>query len=383
MINSTRYGSIVQLYHKENGDITYYACYEDPRKVGQSGRHIRIRLKIGSKSEGITEHYVKAKRDEIVTSLRLGEIPEPIKRKRLKESFKFKDLAEMYFEARLTKNGEFANPAIIKKDKSIYNSHLIKFAEQYLENITVESIEKLKLEKIKLLAPKTVNNILTVLSAILSLGVKIGKLSAIPYMKKFDGIDNTRQRYFSKLEIKQILEHIKSNWILDLFVKLSLSTGGRCETIRSIKVKEINLDTGIIYLNDLKGKASGKNNTTYAGYLTNQLIDDLSKIIQGKDRDSYLFIREDGSRISADYIQKNLQKIFNKLFNQELDNKDSKNRAVVHTLRHTFASQLAINGTPIFTIQRLMNHSDIKMTMRYSKLSPDTCRDAVMGINIV
>jgi len=50
---------------------------------------------------------------------------------------------------------------------------------------------------------------------------------------------------------------------------------------------------------------------------------------------------------------------------------------VIHTLRHTFASQLAINGTPIFTIQKLMNHSNINMTLRYAKLSPDSGRDFV------
>ena len=39
----------------------------------------------------------------------------------------------------------------------------------------------------------------------------------------------------------------------------------------------------------------------------------------------------------------------NELFNQGLEKDDSKNRTVIHTLRHTFASHLAINGTPIFT----------------------------------
>jgi site-specific recombinase XerD len=67
-----------------------------------------------------------------------------------------------------------------------------------------------------------------------------------------------------------------------------------------------------------------------------------------------------------------LKPILDRLFNEGLDIKDSKNRVVIHTLRHTFASHLAINGTPIFTIQNLMNHKDIKMTMRYAKLAPES-----------
>ncbi|ARU48105.1 Tyrosine recombinase XerD [Sulfurospirillum diekertiae] len=42
-----------------------------------------------------------------------------------------------------------------------------------------------------------------------------------------------------------------------------------------------------------------------------------------------------------------------------------KNRVVIHTLRHTFASQLISNNAPIFTVKKLMHHADIKTTMRY------------------
>ncbi|AGR77633.1 site-specific recombinase, phage integrase family [Aliarcobacter butzleri 7h1h] len=54
---------------------------------------------------------------------------------------------------------------------------------------------------------------------------------------------------------------------------------------------------------------------------------------------------------------------------------DSKNKIVFHSLRLTFASYLAINGTPIFTIQKFMNHKDIRMILIYAKLSPDSGKD--------
>jgi len=79
-------------------------------------------------------------------------------------------------------------------------------------------------------------------------------------------------------------------------------------------------------------------------------------------------------------IQGKMKPIINKLFNADLKPTDRKNRVVVHSLRHTFASHLAINGTPIFTIQKLLNHADINMTMRYAKLAPDSGRDAVKGL---
>ena len=33
--------------------------------------------------------------------------------------------------------------------------------------------------------------------------------------------------------------------------------------------------------------------------------------------------------------------------------------------------------TPIYTVQKLMNHRDINMTLRYAKLAPDSGKDFV------
>lgn len=44
---------------------------------------------------------------------------------------------------------------------------------------------------------------------------------------------------------------------------------------------------------------------------------------------------------------------------------------LTHILRHTFASHYMMQGGNILTLQRIMGHGDIKMTMRYSHLAPD------------
>ena len=48
-----------------------------------------------------------------------------------------------------------------------------------------------------------------------------------------------------------------------------------------------------------------------------------------------------------------------------------------HVLRHTFASRLVMSGVDIRTVQELMGHADITMTMRYAHLSPDHKRGAM------
>lgn len=52
----------------------------------------------------------------------------------------------------------------------------------------------------------------------------------------------------------------------------------------------------------------------------------------------------------------------------------------IHSLRHTFASWLAINGTPLRTIQELLGHADVRMTIRYSHLSPVHLKEAAETI---
>ena len=44
---------------------------------------------------------------------------------------------------------------------------------------------------------------------------------------------------------------------------------------------------------------------------------------------------------------------------------------LTHVLRHTFASHFMINGGNILVLQRVLGHTDIKMTMRYAHFAPD------------
>ncbi len=49
----------------------------------------------------------------------------------------------------------------------------------------------------------------------------------------------------------------------------------------------------------------------------------------------------------------------------------------LYTLRHTFASRLVMAGVDLRTVQELMSHKDIPMTMRYAHLSPHHKRTAI------
>ncbi|MBL9007095.1 MAG: tyrosine-type recombinase/integrase [Myxococcales bacterium] len=46
-----------------------------------------------------------------------------------------------------------------------------------------------------------------------------------------------------------------------------------------------------------------------------------------------------------------------------------------HTLRHTFASHFIMQGGNILTLQKILGHSDVKMTLIYAHLAPDFLAD--------
>jgi integrase len=54
-----------------------------------------------------------------------------------------------------------------------------------------------------------------------------------------------------------------------------------------------------------------------------------------------------------------------------------------HGMRHTFGSRLGMAGVDLRTIQELMGHKDIKMTMRYSHPTPEHKKKAVQILDRV
>jgi integrase len=341
----------VKYHDAKDGTRSYYIQYKHNGKV--------VRQKVGTKAEGITPLYCRKLRDETLVKLRLGQ-EAPISSKRIPT---LKEVSDAYFtQSEARSKGKL---------ESVYKTHLSQLNDVLITDIDDDVIIALKRKKSKeksaktkrILSAKTVNNILATLSAILHYAKKQKHIPGIPTIEKFK-VDNTRERFLSKDEINALITKVKLSNLpttdrLLLFTKLSLRTGGRLGSILSIKGKDINRSNRTITLQNHK---TGK---TYTSFLPADLMEEIP-CLEPQNR---LF-----DVASEKQIQRPLQGILNKLFNDGLNLEDRKERVVIHTLRHTFASHLAINGTPIQTIMKLMDHSDIKMTLRYAKLMPDSGR---------
>ncbi|WP_148625829.1 tyrosine-type recombinase/integrase [Aliarcobacter cryaerophilus] len=339
-------------------DKVYYIRYKDKNKK-------TIELKIGKYSEGIREAYCNQKRNEIITKQRNGEEPPVIAQRKKRIIISIENIANPYF---------YDKPTINKIIKSYYKNHILPFFKDYdFEDISREDISKftntLKLKRVirtnKPLSSKIMN---VILKAITKYGLKndLLKNDFTKYINLFN-VDNTRERFLTKEEIQVLYDKTREDETIYLFFKLALNSGARLATLQNICKKDIDLSNQLLTLKDFK------NNTTYKTFLTNDLNNLLGIRIKHLELNDKIFktTQELKARI-----------ILNDLFNIDIEEDDRKNKVVIHTLRHTFASHLAINGTPIFTIQKLMNHKDIKMTLRYAKLSPDSGREAILNLGL-
>jgi len=330
---------------------------------------------IGKYSDGIREAYCHQTRTKIMNEVRLGEQPDIIKKKNIQKEII--TLHQLFLNYKEQKKHE--NKSLLKAEQ-MYMVYIYKrFGNQDIDTITTDDVVKFKQDLLdKNLAGSTINGNITFIGTLFNLAIddKIYEKSNPVKSKKLKAIklDNARDRYLTTKEVQDLFDAVKENEVLTMFVKLSLTTGGRLETILNIQKKDINLDNGTITLKDLK------TNTTYTGFLSDEIVQLLEKQNGTLSPNSYI-VGGGLTKFATRTLQRHLKYILDDLFNEGLDTRDAKNRTVIHTLRHTFASHLAINGIPIFTIQKLMNHSDIKMTMRYAKLAPDSGKVAIQGLH--
>ena len=358
-VKSKKYAG-VYLNHLENNDISYSVIYKDSDKKTK-------RFTVGKKSQGITETYAYNKRAEFINKINLGEEPTAVSNKKKKEIITLDSVAVESYEQKAKHNRNN------QKSQRKYEIHVTPIlGHRDIKSITTDDVEKLQSMKLKDFSPKMVNTILGELSTVFNYAIEKEIITLNPTKKvKSLKIDNKRERYLTKDEIFILLEQTKGDEQLHIFTLIALTTGARANAISSLTPRDINFDTKIINILD------EKNNERYTAFLAHSELETLLKkrIATKRIND---FILEDNNPNIYDQISYKLTRILNDLFNDE--DTEMKHRVVIHSLRHSFASNLAINGTPIFTIQKLLNHKDINMTLRYAKLAPDSGRDAIHNL---
>lgn len=395
------------FYRDSNSDAgktikTYY--YSFTSKDGK-----KIEKKVGSDADGFNIGMAVEARNKAIQKDALGSDSKYVQSDDM-VAITLDDVAEIHFDIKGKKNSNN------EKEKQRYNNHIgfvakyhqefigatkqalkdattkggkitathrLKLLENKPKTSTIGSypiadigsvhIDKLmKQADMKELGAKSKDTILASLSTIFETAISKGYVGLNPvrnWRKNDDNInpkseiDNESERYLSDSEIEALYEALEDDCEeTRLFVHLALKTGARANSVCCIKKKDIIGNT--IKLTDEKRKLP--KDRSY----TNPIPPSLLKVLQPR-LDS---IEPNDYVVGMDYqnINNRMTRIYKSLFNTGLDfREDRKIYVSNHTLRHTFASHLAINKTPIFVIMKLMHHADIKMTIRYAKLNAE------------
>ncbi len=224
--------------------------------------------------------------------------------------------------------------------------------------LTSEQIVAWRYAKLqKGLSKKTCNNLHGYLGAMFS---KLADLKVIDCSNPLTGIDfikiQERQlSYLSHGQITQLFASIEkcanpsTYWV----THLCLRTGARWGEAEQLRFKQ--LHDGRVTYEFTKSKKV--RSIPLDPYFYEQLL----KFVRGKNPDDRVFSNCIGSFRRA-------------VVRAKLDLPAGQ---CSHILRHSFASHFVINGGNILSLQRILGHATIEMTMRYAHLAPDHLNDAV------
>lgn len=153
------------------------------------------------------------------------------------------------------------------------------------------------------------------------------------------------------------------NWVI---VNLIVSTGLRCRSIINIKLTDIDLNNQTIAIRETKNKK------ILVLPLTDELCKILNKYIKKYELGEYLFPTDGAQKLSVDGLKSSYKRYARKRLVEYTG---------LHALRHYFATEATRNGMSAFTLQKVLGHSDISITMKYVNLVSDDIKSELLRFN--
>ena len=357
--------------YKRESDVCFYIAFKCDGKL--------IWEKIGWLSEGFNIKLAVDIRSERMRAMRYGqELPQ----QKIKAPL-FSDVWGKYktwIEVNKFMSG--------RDDKHLYKNHLASvFDNKRLNEISSFDLERLKSNLLKKgLAPASVKHCLVLFRQIFNKAVLWGMHKGENPIKgvKLPTLQNQSERFLTHEEASLLLDELKvdnnpmkknpsekKNPQLHDMALISFHCGLRAGEIFNLKGQDLDFDNKLINISDPKNKESRK------AYMTKAIKKALSKRIP-ESPDEYIFKdKRHGGKITS--ISHAFGKAVDKLgFNKGIT--DRRQMVTFHTLRHTFASWLALQGETILTIKELLGHKSLVMTERYSHLTPDHKQQATLKL---
>ena len=353
------------VYERESDIRTFKGrpdcCYDIAYRAGGK----LIWEKVGLFSEGYSAKLAADVRAERIRSVRHGdELP----RAKKKVIF-FKDFAAEYLKWAESKKSGLT-------DKFRCNKHLLpRFGEKRLNEITTLDLERLKSELTKNgQAAQTVKHSLVLFRGMINRAIEWGLYVGPNPIKavKMPNVRNQRERFLSVDEANILLAALKerSADAHDMAL-ISLHCGLRFGEISNLTGRDVDLRGGTLSIYDSK---SGSR----VAFITDTLKECISRRMP-EDLGEYILTMRNGGKYKQ--VPECYREVANRLFNVGI--KDRRFRVGFHSLRHSFASLLALKGVSLLVLRDLMGHKSLQMVNRYAHLAPTEMKAATVMLERV
>lgn len=178
-------------------------------------------------------------------------------------------------------------------------------------------------------------------------------------------VKQQERTYIDKEELKQLVDNINHEIIRTVIVTIYY-TGLRISEVTSLTMKDVDIKIGII--NVVSGKGNKDRVIPISNSLDILLRNYIENIRPKVTTDNFFCTKKTGG-ISNQYINRELHKATEKLGWDKVIS--------AHILRHSFASNLISNNASLSCVQKLLGHSDLRVTSRYIHQSIRELEDTV------
>jgi len=251
-----------------------------------------------------------------------------------------------------------------KRDAQLLQPLLKLYKSKKLSDITTKDIEDFKLSRLQQVRPATVNRSLAVLRHLLNMAKRWKKffgdnpVSIVGLLEE----NNQIERILTPEEEKTLIEASIS--YLRPIINTALNTGMRKGEILSLKWADVDLTNSYIIINQTNSKSKKQRKIPVNSFLKKLLIELKLKSPQGE----YVFLDNKGQKINTIRTAYTAACRRANLIGLRF-----------HDLRHTTATRMVESGANIVVISKILGHSDIKTTMRYTH-PEDSLKEALESL---
>lgn len=180
--------------------------------------------------------------------------------------------------------------------------------------------------------------------------------------------DDELKKMLRKPNLKQCTFQEYKSWVI---VNFLLSTGVRQHSLINIRVKDIDFDNEVVYVNVTKNRKP----------LIIPLNQDILKILKEylkyrnhESKEDYLFCNVFGKQLTKSTVYHGLWH-YNKSRNVETTG--------MHRFRHTFAKKWVTRGGNVVTLSKILGHSSLAITENYLNILTCDLKKDIDKFNIL